>query len=472
MMKPSISSLVANQLPDFARDDYPTFVAFLEAYYEYLEGSTAVDFSEVMDIDTTMDQFIQYFSSELSKFPTSELSNERFVLSRIRDYYSSKGTVSAFKLLFRLLFNKELEITLPSEHMFRVSDGKWVQDHSLYIQVEYGDVYSILGEYVIILNENITLEAKVTKITPLVRIIDDVETIIAGVFEIFVDREFYGNVEISATVLFQGVFSGIVLPIISAVKILLPGRNFKIGELYNIPGNSGTGAILKIKQTNAIGNILTCEFIRVGSNYTTAFTYPIVSHTDALLGVIPDTSIASIRVSTNGVSKYPGFYSTVDGFLDDFVFIQNDYYQIFSYDINVDLPLESYKSIAKTLLHPSGLSMFGAYSLEETFTSAPGLSILDTQEFIALRELVFAISKTILHFTKAIDDEQTSHDIMDLTKATQSGSNPDTLHFTKAIADTQTSPNDVGYLQHNPYADIGYFANDTGEYTSMTTTNF
>ena len=31
------SLLVPSQLPEFVRDEYPTFVTFLEAYYEFLE---------------------------------------------------------------------------------------------------------------------------------------------------------------------------------------------------------------------------------------------------------------------------------------------------------------------------------------------------------------------------------------------------------------------------------------------------
>ena len=33
------SILVNRQVPEFVRDEYPTFVAFLEAYYQFLEGT-------------------------------------------------------------------------------------------------------------------------------------------------------------------------------------------------------------------------------------------------------------------------------------------------------------------------------------------------------------------------------------------------------------------------------------------------
>ena len=36
-----ISTVVSSQLPEFVRADHPVFVAFLQAYYEYLEQSNS-----------------------------------------------------------------------------------------------------------------------------------------------------------------------------------------------------------------------------------------------------------------------------------------------------------------------------------------------------------------------------------------------------------------------------------------------
>jgi hypothetical protein len=63
--KPKISSLVASQLPEFIREDYPTFVAFLQAYYEYLE-TTQADLFTIRDIDKTLDSFIEFFKDEVA----------------------------------------------------------------------------------------------------------------------------------------------------------------------------------------------------------------------------------------------------------------------------------------------------------------------------------------------------------------------------------------------------------------------
>ena len=77
---------------------------------------------------------------------------------------------------------------------------------------------------------------------------------------------------------------------------------------------------------------------------------------------------AVINVSLGAVAKYPGYYKTNDGFLDDSMFIQDSrYYQAFSYVLKIDEQLQSYASVVRTMLHPSGMAMFGEYSIQNFF---------------------------------------------------------------------------------------------------------
>jgi hypothetical protein len=50
MSRTKLSSVVSRQIPEFIREDYPTFVAFVEAYYKYLQDQ-GVDLTAVKDID-------------------------------------------------------------------------------------------------------------------------------------------------------------------------------------------------------------------------------------------------------------------------------------------------------------------------------------------------------------------------------------------------------------------------------------
>lgn len=142
-----LSAVVRSQLPEFIREDYPTFVAFVEAYYDYLK-TQGVDLSKIRDIDTTLEDFIVQFKKELAYNLPLVVEDERFLLSHIRDQYLSKGSESSYKLLFKLLYGKQVELTYPNKSMLRASDGRWNQEISIFAQVDYGDPDDIVGKLV------------------------------------------------------------------------------------------------------------------------------------------------------------------------------------------------------------------------------------------------------------------------------------------------------------------------------------
>ena len=157
-MRINTSSLIPNQLPDFVRADYPTFIAFVEAYYEYLDNQ-GVDLKSLRDLDTTIDSFIQYFKRELAINLPSEITvDERFLLQHIKDQYLAKGSEGSFKLLFRLLFNKNVTVNYPGRQMLRASDGRWQQDVSIFVNVTLGDPADIDGKLVDVIKPNRTFK--------------------------------------------------------------------------------------------------------------------------------------------------------------------------------------------------------------------------------------------------------------------------------------------------------------------------
>ena len=61
-----ISVKVEGQLPAFVKQDHPTFVAFLEAYYEYMEQlgkpyEIVGNLNNYVNLDKTTTTFLEYF---------------------------------------------------------------------------------------------------------------------------------------------------------------------------------------------------------------------------------------------------------------------------------------------------------------------------------------------------------------------------------------------------------------------------
>lgn len=161
--KPKISTIVAQQFPEFVREDYPKFIAFVEAYYEFLNQYYKDDLYELRDIDTTLDEFLQLFRKELSINVPYTKVNERFMLSHIKEQYLSKGSEASFKLLFRLLFNKEIEVAYPSKQILRASDGRWAQEISIFVDMTYGNPENIVGKTLNITSADKSLTAIVDR---------------------------------------------------------------------------------------------------------------------------------------------------------------------------------------------------------------------------------------------------------------------------------------------------------------------
>jgi hypothetical protein len=166
-----LSAVVRSQLPEFIREDYPTFVAFVEAYYDYLK-TQGVDLTRIRDIDTTLEDFIGQFKKELAYNLPLVVEDERFLLSHIRDQYLSKGSAASYKLLFKLLYGKQVELTYPNQSMLRASDGRWNQEISIFAQVDYGDPDDIVGKLVDIQTAGRILRVLVDKKEQLIGEID------------------------------------------------------------------------------------------------------------------------------------------------------------------------------------------------------------------------------------------------------------------------------------------------------------
>ncbi len=147
----AVSILASSQFPAFITENNPNFVAFVRAYYEWMETSDqgavlyhAKNLLNYRDIDATpnadftnaftgsVDSFINYFKNDfLPFFPNDVALDEKKLIKLARQFYSEKGTEESTKFLFRVLYNKDLEIYYPKQNILRASDGKWQKPQSI-----------------------------------------------------------------------------------------------------------------------------------------------------------------------------------------------------------------------------------------------------------------------------------------------------------------------------------------------------
>lgn len=146
-----ISYLIERQVPEFVRDDYPKFVSFLKAYYEFLENAQGTEKNDlitkskelkyVSDVDQSLDDFEDhFFDTYLNLLPKDIAINKAFLIKNILPFYLSKGSEDSFKFLFSLLYGEEIQLQYPRDNILRASDGKWIKEKIIRI---FDDIYSL-----------------------------------------------------------------------------------------------------------------------------------------------------------------------------------------------------------------------------------------------------------------------------------------------------------------------------------------
>lgn len=134
-----ISDLVKDHFPQFYKEDGPVFIEFIQAYYEWLQDpdnpiGQARGRYQQFDIDTASKQFLEHYRRKyMWGLPPELLGNQRLLQKHILELYRSKGSQQAIRLLFRLLFNQDIEFYVPSYDIFKLSDNTWIEPH--YIEI-------------------------------------------------------------------------------------------------------------------------------------------------------------------------------------------------------------------------------------------------------------------------------------------------------------------------------------------------
>ncbi len=159
-MDQKTSLLINSQVPEFIREEYPQFISFLEAYYEFLENEQFAngiskqndlttklkELKYVSDIDASLTQFEeQFYNTFLSLLPKDIAVDKAFLIKNILPLYQSKGTEKSFQFLFRLLFDQEITISYPREQILRTSDGRWSVENILRTDAEIYSEYTSNG---------------------------------------------------------------------------------------------------------------------------------------------------------------------------------------------------------------------------------------------------------------------------------------------------------------------------------------
>ena len=262
-----VSVKVEGQLPAFVKQDHTTFVAFMEAYYEYMEQQGKPyeiigNLHNYANVDKTTDDFLKYFKKQFGEDIPEVVfanANKPFVLKHLRDFYRTKGSEKSFQFLFRLLYKEEIDFYYPGDDMLRVSDGRYNTSEIIRVVDTSGTdaVFTIVGKRITgtsssataivetVLNENIGTFV--------------VSTIfLSGVVGVFTVGE----------IISDGTSSFTTGGMITDYTITTPGNNYTVDSVVPIVGGGGSasGSFVKISELST-GSITSYDIDSGGSGY-------------------------------------------------------------------------------------------------------------------------------------------------------------------------------------------------------------
>jgi len=439
-IKEKLSTLVQNQLPEFVRSDYSTFVSFLEAYYEFLEQDqssqeliqNALQYS---DIDKTAPSFVQYFLKNYATFINpSLLANKPLLIKRINDLYTSKGSELSFKLLFSILYDTGVELNYPYEYVLRASDGIWEQRVSIRVTLIDGSADDILNRNLFLEKNNRVYSTNIIRLKDLGN----------NLYELFLDSNTLGDYAVGDRVSVSDdegiIFVGTVRPTTTNYSIITAGKNFKVGQIFTVNVAGAVETIIQVTEVNADGGISKIKFINYGYGFNVNVTanfnaaLPVATTVQAKVsrtlgfkeniiifknydvsdanryfdtdytiaselytgnlavnvsttvsssegsssGEQSDDKIASIIFTLGAVGRYPGFYTSNKGFLSESdVKIQDSLlYQPFAYQTITDLDIEQFYDAVKFLIHPAGQELYNNRTITNEVNVQSNVSVV------------------------------------------------------------------------------------------------
>ena len=267
------SVLVQSQVPEFIRNNYPLFVQFIEAYYEYLEQNgklvnVAKNIPNYLDVDYVVENdvtdFIEIFREMyLTNIPTNILADKAKLLKHIKTFYSSRGTTKSFKFLFRALFNEDVSTFNTGDQILRASDGKWYQPQT--IRITTSNAASLWVNTQIFGQLSYASAVVETSVINNLSGVSYLELTLSNVTKTFLPSEtIYANTSTDQFLI------GSVLGIVPGITVVTPGAKYNVGDPALVVGGGGANATAEVSMVSD-GSITDFSVLFGGSGFSPSY---------------------------------------------------------------------------------------------------------------------------------------------------------------------------------------------------------
>lgn len=420
----NLQNTIDSQLPRHVVQDYPLFVEFLKAYYEWMGENGQPYYAlenhlDWLNFKDSMDDYISFLREEyLFNLPANTAGGLELFLRNSKQFHLTVGTEQSFKFIFKILFGEsagDVELYFPRKDILKVSDSSWTAAQSVMLITDSGNssdflyrvikqtkevfpgvfryAYAIVqrvinryaGRYKVTelylrdiqgefeLGYPVTVENRSEWIVPTGNIIEidskgsqyylDDKITFSG--PTFFTKEIYASVGVKVDTQISGVFTEVELDVeidgVPVTDFVYDGRY--ISHISIVPGSNIKIKFPVFRGYLAIGNIGDLGELEEVKVY------------DSPIGLTQDHDLVISSSAGSGfvgkirpalLREIDGYFVDDKGHLDSTKVIQDsNYYQEFSYVIRSSLDIDKYRDIVLKLLHPAGMKMFGKVDILE-----------------------------------------------------------------------------------------------------------
>jgi len=290
----------------FGRDEEKSkFNKFLDAYYKFLESNgnaqeVLQNIKSYTDIDTTVDSLLSnFFTNYASNIPQNLITDKRTFIKRVKDLYKTNGTANAHKILFRALYNEEIEIFYPEDFVLKASDGQWIKDYIMHVEKGNGyNPFFLENSKIIGQTSGATATvSRVTQITSNTKIFYELnidENSIDGQFiadEIIVSNKLVDTSNVITV-------NAKIIPSLIGIDIINRGIGYTSNNKIIVNSLNGELAIVKIKGLDRSGRLNYIEIIDNGVFYYSNTIVTIDSPLKRIEGTVSIVSSTPNNIAT------------------------------------------------------------------------------------------------------------------------------------------------------------------------------
>ena len=326
-----ISPFIESQFPLFYQEEGPIFIDFMKAYYEWMESSGNIinvsrSLLEYDDIDQTMETFLKYFKNKyINSLPENILGDKRLLIKHILDLYRSKGADASYKLLFRMIFNEDIDIYVPGQYIFKLSDNDWTVPR--YIEVSDNPyLQNLIGKKIY------------SSSTVSTALVENYYTkqVNGKIVNVLLLSNLIGNFKYGEQIYCEDIpeitfdNAPIIFGSLSSVSIVNGGLGYEIGDLLNVEGG-GTEGLARVTSTRDRNGEVTFELIDGGFGFSLDAVVSIDGKAVSISNITNTNPVIVTTSEDNGLSS--GNSLRID-FVEGMIEINNTGYNYYANVVN------------------------------------------------------------------------------------------------------------------------------------------